>query len=283
MALSASLLAIILGLTATDWPAEELRPFWTEHPFFTGSLSSALFLLLGATLVQDWMDRRDEARLRLIILVACGSLARAPLAQRRMMWFLANGGTLVEDVDFRGDPTLTTQIRSVLVRNHLPECGEHLVINGSSSVPSVERSLEILAKDAEWLIAAYSLLRGLSHGFRSVIARWAPLLAGTDRSARILAELAHQSEELTRLQVILLPVARQQSDGLSDEGIQKLVLAWRKALANAVALDEALTRLSGKRGTGWTGDGRRLLGADDVARLRERDLRRTTGTMRLHP
>ncbi|MGW7614161.1 hypothetical protein ACWGKW_44500 [Streptomyces sp. NPDC054766] len=190
---------------------------------------------------------------------------------------------MVEDVDFRGDPTLTAQIRSVLVRNHLPEFGEHLVINGTSSVPSVERSLEILAKDAEWLIAAYSLLRGLSHGFRSVIARWAPLLAGTDRSARILAELAHQSEELTRLQVILLPVARQQSDGLSDEGIQKLVLAWRKALANAVALDEALTRLSGKRGTGWTGDGRRLLGADDVARLRERDLRRTTGTMRLHP
>ncbi|MFJ4081153.1 hypothetical protein ACIP2Z_19575 [Streptomyces iakyrus] len=275
------LLAIILALSVADWLSGGLRTFWMEHPFLTGSLSSTLFLLLGATLVQDWMARRDESRLRIIILVACGALARAPLAQRRMMWFLANGGTLVEDGDFRGDSSLTSQIRNALARNRIPEASENLVINGTLSAPAVERRLEILARDPEWLSAAYSLLRAVSQGFRAVIARWAPLLAGSDRSAQILIELAQQSDELTRVQVMLLPIARQQADGLSDETIQDLAQAWGKALANAVALDEALTRLSGKRGPEWVCDARSLLCADDVARLRERDARKATRTMRL--
>lgn len=282
MVASISLLAIILALSVADWLSGELRTFWMEHTFLTGSLSSTLFLLLGATLVQDWMARRDESRLRIIILVACGALARAPLAQRRMMWFLVNGGALLEDGDFRGDPSLTSQIRNALARNRIPEASENLVINGTLRAPAVERRLEILARDPEWLNAAYSLLRAVSHGFRSVIARWAPLLTGSDRSANILIELAQQSDELTRVQVMLLPIARQQADLLSDEAVQDLARVWGKALANAVALDEALTRLSGKRGPVWTCDARSLLCADDVARLRERDARTTTRTMRLH-
>lgn len=282
MALSAGLVAVILALTATDWPGGELRTFWNQHPFLTGSLSSVLFLLLGATLVQDWVARREESRLRLIILVACGSLARAPLAQRRMMWFLVNGGSFVEDRDFSADPTLSAQIKRALARNDLPEIAEYSVLNDAAGAPSREQRLEILAKDPDWLIAAYSLLRGLSHDFRAVMARWAPLLSGTDRSAAILEELAMQSNELTRIQVMFLPVAREQLRELSDEEIQRLAQAWGKALTNAVAMDEGLTRLSGKRGSNWTTDGRKLLDLDDMDRLRERDLRRAARSMRLY-
>ncbi|MFD5428202.1 hypothetical protein [Streptomyces sp. NPDC127084] len=269
-------------MTATEWPGGELSTFWSQHPFFTGSLSSVLFLLLGATLVQDWVARRDESRLRLIILVACGSLARAPLAQRRMMWFLLNGGDFVEDRDFRQDRDLSAQIKRTLTRNNLPEVAERLALNNYSCDPSTQRRLEILARDRDWLIAAYSLLRGVSHDFRAVIARWAPLLSGTDRSAALLEELAMQADELTKIQVMVLPVAREQRVQLNDEEIQQLVQSWGRALANAVAMDEALTRLSGKRGSDWTSDGRKLLDPADSDRLRERDLRRAAGGMRLY-
>lgn len=282
LVLSIGLVLIILALTATDWPGGKLRTFWNQHSFLTGSLSSVLFLLLGATLVQDWVARRDESRLRLIILVACGSLARAPLAQRRMMWFLLNGGSFVEDRDFREDPNLSAQIKHALARNNLPEVAEHLVLNDASVTPSAQQRLEILAKDPDWLIAAYSLLRGLSHDFRAVMARWAPLLSGTDRSAAILEELAMQSDELTHIQVMALPVAREQLRELNDEEIQRLAQSWGRALANAIAMDESLTRLSGKRGSDWTSDGRKLLDPDDRDRLRGRDSRRAAGRMRLY-
>jgi hypothetical protein len=199
-----------------------------------------------------------------------------------MMWFLLNGGDLVEDRDFRQDLGLSAQIKRTLARHNLPEVAEHLALNGGSGDPSMQRRLEILARDRDWLIAAYSLLRGVSHDFRAVIARWAPLLSGTDRSAAILEELAIQVDELTKIQVMVLPVARGQLMELNDEQIRQLAQAWRRALANAVAMDEALTRLSGKRGSQWTSDGRRLLDPADSDRLRERDLHRAAGGMRLH-
>ncbi|WP_345601358.1 hypothetical protein, partial [Streptomyces coacervatus] len=110
-------MVVIAGLTATDWPQGSLRSFWNQHAFLAGSLSSVLFLALGATLVEEWIARRDEARLRLVILVACGALARAPLAQRRVMWFALNGGHFLEDADFRLDRESADRIRAILTRH----------------------------------------------------------------------------------------------------------------------------------------------------------------------
>ncbi|MFK4101678.1 hypothetical protein ACI2L1_16665 [Streptomyces sp. NPDC019531] len=241
-----------------------------------------LFLALGATLIEEWIARRDEARLRLVILVACGALARAPLAQRRVMWFALNGGHLIEDADFRLNPDLADRMKTILARHALPEIKENDVIHEVVRPPGTASRISVLAADPEWARTAYDLLRGCSHGFRVITARWAPLLTGTDRSAAILEEVALQSEQLTQVQVRLLPVARGRVREFQPGEIDELGELWRREFANSIALDEALTQLSGKRGPGWVTDGRNLLETPDVDALRARDSARERRSMRLY-
>ncbi|AZQ32122.1 hypothetical protein EJ357_47610 [Streptomyces cyaneochromogenes] len=275
-------MAVIVGLTVSDWPQGSLRGFWNQHAFLAGSLSSVLFLALGATLVEEWIARRDEARLRLVILVACGALARAPLAQRRVMWFALNGGHLIEDADFRLDPEAANRIRAILARHDLAELKENEVINGVAVPPGTASRISVLAADPEWAQTAYDLLRGCSHGFRVITARWAALLTGTDTSAAILEEIALQSEQLTQVQVRLLPVARGRVTEFQPEEINELGGLWRREFANSIALDEALTQLSGKRGADWVTDGRNLLEATDLEALRAREPMGEGRPMRLY-
>ncbi|MFD3620653.1 hypothetical protein ACFWWT_36565 [Streptomyces sp. NPDC058676] len=279
--MSGGLVVVIVGLTVTDWPQGSLRSFWNQHAFLAGSLSSVLFLALGATLVEEWIARRDEARLRLVILVACGALARAPLAQRRVMWFALNGGHFIEDADFRFDGESADRIRAILARHDLAEVTENDAINEVVVPPTASR-ISVLAADPEWAGAAYELLRGCSHGFRAITARWAPLLTGTDTSAAILEEIALQSEQLTQIQVRLLPVARGRVREFQPGEIDELGEVWRREFANSIALDEALTQLSGKRGPGWVTDGRKLLEATDLEALRVRESARERRSMRLY-
>lgn len=279
---SGGLVVVIAALTATDWPQGGLRSFWNQHAFLAGSLSSVLFLALGATLVDDWIARRDQARLRLVILVACGALARAPLAQRRVMWFALNGGHFFEDADFRLDHESADRIRAILIRHGLHEIKENDVINGAAVPPGMASRISELVNDPEWAQAAYDLLRECSHGIRSIMARWASLLTGTDKSAAILEDIALQSEQLTQVQVKLLPVARGRVMEFQPEEIDELGELWRKAFANSIALDEALTRLSGKRGSGWITDGRQLLEGTDLEALRTRDSVTERRSMRLY-
>ncbi|MFF4353825.1 hypothetical protein [Streptomyces sp. NPDC001530] len=140
----------------------------------------------------------------------------------------------------------------------------------------------MLAADPEWVQTAYDLLRGCSHGFRVIMARWAPLLTGTDTSAAILEEIALQTEQLTQVQVRLLPVARGRVREFQPGKIDELGELWRKEFANSIALDEALTQLSGKRGPGWVTDGRNLLEATDLEALRARESVRVRRSMRLY-
>ncbi|MDF2269266.1 hypothetical protein P2Q00_28060 [Streptomyces coacervatus] len=241
-----------------------------------------LFLALGATLVEEWIARRDEARLRLVILVACGALARAPLAQRRVMWFALNGGHFLEDADFRLDRESADRIRAILTRHGLPEIKENDAINEVAVPPGMASRISVLANDPEWAQTAYDLLRGCSHGIRVIMARWAALLTGTDKSAAILEDIALQSEQLTQVQVRLLPVARGRVREFQPGEIDELGELWRRAFANSIALDEALTQLSGKRGPDWITDGRNLLEAMDLEALRTRDSVPERRSMRLY-
>ncbi|GAA3836024.1 hypothetical protein GCM10022403_080840 [Streptomyces coacervatus] len=114
------------------------------------------------------------------------------------------------------------------------------------------------------------------------MARWAALLTGTDKSAAILEDIALQSEQLTQVQVRLLPVARGRVREFQPGEIDELGELWRRAFANSIALDEALTQLSGKRGPDWITDGRNLLEAMDLEALRTRDSVPERRSMRLY-
>ncbi|GAA2613438.1 hypothetical protein GCM10010304_77620 [Streptomyces roseoviolaceus] len=279
---SGGLVAVIVGLTVTDWPLGGLRSFWNQHSFLAGALSSVLFLALGATLVEEWIARRDEARLRLVKLVACAALARAPLAQRRAMWFALHGGHFIEDADFRLKRETLDRTRAILARQNLAEVKENDVLNEVVEPPDAASRISILASDPEWAQTAYDLLRDCSHGFRVITARWAPLLAGTDASAAILEEIALQPEQLTQVQVKLLPVARGRVSSFHPDEVEELSELWRRKFANSIALDEGLTQLSGKRGPSWVTDGRRLLEPADLEVLRAREAMRDTRSMRLY-
>ncbi|MFG2472320.1 hypothetical protein ACGFXB_43775 [Streptomyces canus] len=241
-----------------------------------------LYLALGATLVEEWIARRDEARLRLVILVACGALARAPLAQRRVMWFALNGGHFIEDADFQLAPESADRVRAILARHDLAEVKENDAINEVAVPPGTAVRISVLATDPEWAQTAYDLLRGCSHGCRVIMARWAPLLTGTDTSAAILEEIALQSEQLTQVQVLLLRVARGRVSEFQPEEIDELGELWRKEFANSIALEGALTQLSGKRGPGWVPDGWNLLEATDLEALRARESVGERRSMRLY-
>ncbi|MDQ0605083.1 hypothetical protein QF037_009428 [Streptomyces canus] len=114
------------------------------------------------------------------------------------------------------------------------------------------------------------------------MAKWAPLLTGTDASPAILEEMALQSEQLTQVQVMLLPLARRRVSEVQPEAIDELGELWRREFANSIALDEALTQLSGKRGPSWVTDGRNLLEGTDLDALRAREPMRGRRPMRLY-
>lgn len=194
-----------------------------------------------------------------------------------------NGGQFIGDADFGIDAESMRRVRDVLARHDLAEVKENDVINRAAAMPPGAASrISVLAADPEWAETTYDLLRGCSHGFRVIMARWAPLLTGTDRSAAILEEMALQSEQLTQVQVMLLPLARGRVSEVQPEAIDELGELWRREFANSIALDEALTQLSGKRGPSWVTDGRHLLEGTDLEALRARELVRERRPMRLY-
>lgn len=233
----------------------------------TNLVASTIFVVIGLTIVQYWITRRDARKLSVTVEVAYNSIARAPLGQRRMMWFLLHGGELVEDLDFKLSVEQVNTVKEIIDGHKLDQVSEGRVRNALVEAPPLYERLSTLAADPKWVQLAYDALRSTVAGFRVIIARWAGLLVTTDQTARALRELSEQAEELTEVFVRLLPLVRANGGKLSETELIDLYLHWRKSFTNAVRLDEALIQLGGERGDRWTTDGRRLLQKNDFAAL----------------
>jgi hypothetical protein len=125
--------------------------------------------------------------------------------------------------------------------------------------------LQLLADD-EWLELCYNILRGALQSCRIVIARWMPLLASTEQSSYLLAELAAQADELGRLVNLLVRTVRY-GDDLDEDRKRRFQTAWRLSFSNAVVMTEGLSALRGHgKGRTWTPSPYRNLLTDEDRR-----------------
>jgi len=111
--------------------------------------------------------------------------------------------------------------------------------------PDLMPRLALLAADEQWRRLVHDVLLDVVHNFRVPIARWSTLLLTTEESLRALKNLAEQAEELSLLFVEY--DGGRSTSSFVDGGGQEWLLLWRRAFANAVALEEAFIVKCGER------------------------------------
>ena len=248
----------------------------------TNLVSSALFVLLGLTVVNGWLRGRDARRLRLVVVVAAASVGRFLLAYRRTMWLLLYGGRFLGDPDFEVSDERLATLRAVLARHQLSEIDEHLAVSDDDGVAAVQMHarLCVLAADLEWVQLAHDLLRNTFFRSRIVLSRWAPLLVTSDVSSAALWEMAEQVHGGGDLFLMFRNHIHQDRShrdhshqehpaGFASEDVAELALRWRMVFTNAVVLDWRLTALTGQQARVWPTDGRNLLLPVDRQTLHE--------------
>jgi hypothetical protein len=282
------------GLAITDWPSGALSSFWSDHAMLTNLVSSAIFAVVTVTVIEAWLRQREdrqkellrraeEHRLTIVRSAAYNAVARAPIAQRRIMWFLVHGGELRRVPEFEISEEHVRELRTMLARLELPETSEHSVMLEGLARPSFSSRFPVLAQDRQWRQLVHDVLLDVVHNFRVLVARWSALLVTTDESLRALRDLAAQAEELSRI-FVEFNGNKPARLYLGDE-LKERQLLWSRSFANAVALEEALIDAGGERRTTnrrFVTPGRRLLPTDDLRRLEDRDQDRTQRTLRLH-
>jgi hypothetical protein len=198
------------GLAITDWPSGALSSFWSDHAMLTNLVSSAIFAVVTVTVIEAWLRQREdrqkellrraeEHRLTIVRSAAYNAVARAPIAQRRIMWFLVHGGELRRVPEFEISEEHVRELRTMLARLELPETSEHSVMLEGLARPSFSSRFPVLAQDRQWRQLVHDVLLDVVHNFRVLVARWSALLVTTDESLRALRDLAAQAEELSRI------------------------------------------------------------------------------------
>jgi hypothetical protein len=278
-----AILSAVLFLisAASDWPLGVLKNFWSSHSLLTNLYSEALFVVIGISVIEHYLHRRNDRRLALVAAVASDAAGRGPLSQWRTMWFLVNGGEYISDLDFPISSARIKGIRNALQRNGFPEVKESEVRAASAPLPDLTERLTLLTTDRQWVSLAYSILREFTFRFRILIARWSPLLASTTESGDVLLDLAAQAQELTDLFIRLRPIAMEGRSSLTPDEFVQLIEHWRMALCNAIAMDHALAHFSGQPSFPWS-TGSRLLLAEADRQLATNTLYKRTGTMRIY-
>jgi hypothetical protein len=284
----------VVGVAVTDWPFGSLSIFWSEHAMLTNLVSSAVFAVITVTIIEWWLRsqeerqndarrREEERRLITVRLVAYNAVARAPIAQRRIMWFLVHGGELQPVPEFEISDQHVWELRAVLARLGLSETSEHMVMLHGSERPSLSDRFQPLAQDEQWRRLVHVVLRDAVHSFRLLVARWSALLLTTEESVRALKDLAAQAEELSRV-FVEFDSGKPTSNYVGEE-LRKRQILWSCTFANSVALEEALIDKGGERkdvGERFRTPGRNLLSAADRRKLENRDDGGVPPSLRLH-
>ena len=268
--------------------------FWSQHAMLTNLVSSAAFAVLTVTVIEAWVHRQEERRtaairraeerrLTVVRSAAYNAVARAPIAQRRIMWFLVHGGELHRVPEFEIPEPHTAQLRAILARLELGETSEHDVMRGGVVRPRLPDRFPRLAQDEQWRRLVHDVLLDAVHAFRVLVARWSSLLLTTDESLAALRDLAAQAEQFSRVFVEF--DASKPGSNYRDDQLHHRQQLWARAFANAVALEEALIDKGGERNTvggHFHTPGRRLLAPDDLDALEGR-APRATSSLRLYP
>ena len=123
-------------------------PVWSQHAMLTNLVSSAAFTVVTVTVMEavgappaGAAHRRraagGAAALTVVRSAAYNAVARAPIAQRRIMWFLVHGGELRRLPEFEISETHAGRLRAVLARHGLAEVSEDDVMRGGVPRPGL--------------------------------------------------------------------------------------------------------------------------------------------------
>lgn len=290
LATAVAAVVLVVGVALTDWLLTPVSAFWSEHSMLTNLFASGVFAVVTVTVIDRWLQnqeqrqrdarqREEQQRLTVVRSVAYNAVARGPIAQRRIMWFLVHGGELRFVPEFRISEEYVHELRLILARLDLPETSEHDVMNHVASRPCSSARFAALAQDRHWRQLVHEVLLDVVHGFRVLVARWSALLLATEESRRALRDLAAQVEELSLVFVAL--DGRAPASGYVADRLDRHRDLWRRAFANAVALEEKLIDLGGERrtdGRRFTTPGRALLSSADLEQLQTRDGLETPST-----
>ena len=185
----------VAAVALTDWPLTTLSGFWSDHAMLTNLVSSAVFAGFTITVIERWLRRQEERqdesrrrseqqRLTVVRSAAYNAVARGPIAQRRIMWFLLHGGEFRRVPEFDIVAGHDRELRATLARLDLVETSEHDVMDGMVARPALAPRLAVLAADEPWRRLVHDVLLDVVHHFRVLIARWSALLLTTDESLR---------------------------------------------------------------------------------------------------
>src|SRR4051794_31218172 len=172
----------------------------------TNLVSSAAFAVLTVTVIESWLRRQEarhtaaaqraeQQRLTVVRSAAYNAVARGPIAQRRIMWFLVYGGELQRVPEFEIPEPHAARLRAILARLGLVETSEHDVMHGGVPRPSRADRFPRLAQDEQWRWLVHDVLLDAVHAFRALVARWSSLLLTTEESLGALRDLAGQAEQ----------------------------------------------------------------------------------------
>ncbi|WP_433032453.1 hypothetical protein [Actinomycetospora sp. CA-053990] len=242
----------------------------------TNIASSAIFVLLGATILDQWLKREDLRRLRVIESTAYDAVARPLLAHWRALWMLMNGGRQLGEYDFEWPESEIRDVQRILSKFQLSEVHHSAVVRGFVENPDDVDRLCVLVTDEEWRALVYKVVRRTVHGSRRVTARWAQLFVTSRQSSEVLQELTACLNDLQELRIYML---RWVYDGetVDPVGVERFIELWRKAYVNSIVTS---TQLESRGGTpemaNWQMSGR-LLQDDDRRLLSSVAVRRVLG------
>jgi hypothetical protein len=281
LALAIAVLSVgaVVAVALSDWPLTTLSRFWSDHAMLTNLVSSAVFAGFTITVIERWLHRQElrqevgrrraeQRRLTVVRSAAYNAIARGPIAQRRIMWFLVHGGEFRRVPEFALSTEHMRELRAILTRLDLGETNEHDVMEGAVAQPDRLPRLAVLAADERWRRLVHDVLLDVVHHFRALIARWSALLLTTEESLHALKDLAEQAEELSMLFVEF--GGRRPTSAFSGDQLQQRLLLWSRAFVNAVSLEEALIDKGGERRSPagpFVTPGRNLLGPEDRTEL----------------
>lgn len=214
-------LAIVAGVTATDWPIPILNGFWKDHSIVAGVVSGILLLIFAAAVVEGWLEHRETERWLPIAGITYRALANEARDVRVRLGTYVNGPT----------PSWWPNDQWIEAAQHVLESNEA----GLRGRVSLADRIGILGLDPKWRSVAWQGVRHTKRLGWDVVAKWAPAVAGNRRLLLSLEELTTLNDQVARLQMLL-----DDSQGRAD--VTAIAECWQGVVAETHRIERKLIR-----------------------------------------
>lgn len=214
-------LAIIVGVTATDWPLPILDGFWRDHSIVAGVVSGILLLVFAAIVVEGWLEQRETERWSPVAAVIYRAIANE-----------------ARDVRVRLGHYVDGPAASWWPADHWMPAVQQVLDSNESALrgrASLNDRIDILARDPAWRSVAWQGVRYTKRLQWDVVAKWAPAVVGSPKFVGALKELTTLNDQIARLQVFL-------DDSQGHTEVRAIAECWQDVVAETHRVERDLIR-----------------------------------------